>query len=297
MRVLIVGCGYVGIPLGAMLVEQGHQVWGMRRSGAAEQELGAYGIQPLVADITVPGSLTALPSVYDWVVHCVSASGGGAAEYRRVYLEGARHLLTWLSAAPPQRFVYTSSTSVYGQTDGSLVDETSPTLPGTDSARVLVETEQLLLTAFRDRALAVNVLRLAGIYGPGRGYWLKQFLKGEARIEGDGSRFLNMIHRDDVAGAVIAVLRKGHAGEIYNLVDAEPVSQITCFQWLAQRLGRELPPRVSEDEETLRKRGMTNKRVSNRKMREALGYSLRYPTFREGYSAELARLGIAGPRR
>ena len=129
MRVLIVGCGYVGLPLGAELVRLGHEVFGLRRSASAENELKAAGIKPLVADITRPDELARLPRDFDWVVNCVSSTGGDAEDYRQVYLQGTRNLIEWLSAAPPKKFVYTSSTSVYGQTDGSQVKETSPTEP------------------------------------------------------------------------------------------------------------------------------------------------------------------------
>ena len=92
------------------------------------------------------------------------------------------------------------------------------------------------------------ILRVAGIYGPGRGHWFKQFLRGEARIEGDGSRWLNMIHRDDVVGVIIAALERGKPGEIYNAADNEPVTQLKFFEWLAAELKRPLPPKVLADE-------------------------------------------------
>ena len=149
MRVLIVGCGYVGLPLGADLVKQGHEVFGLRRSPGAEAELRSGGIKPLMGDITKPDQLAQLPASYDWVVNCVSASSGGAEEYREVYLQGMRNLIAWLGAAPPKKFIYTSSTSVYGQNDGSLVKETSLTEPAAETAKVLVETEKALLETAR----------------------------------------------------------------------------------------------------------------------------------------------------
>jgi len=294
MRVLIVGCGYVGLPLGAELVRQGHEVFGLRRSPGAEAELRSAGIKPLAGDITKADSLIPLPASYDWVVNCVSASGGGAEEYREVYLQGTQNLIEWLGAAPPKKFVYTSSTSVYGQNDGSLVKESSPTEPAVETGKILVETERVLLEAVRARRFPAVILRLAGIYGPDRGYWFKQYLKNEARIEGAGARILNMIHRDDVAGAIIAALTSGRPGEVYNVVDDEPVSQLHFFQWLSGPLGKELPPSVPEDPVAVRKRGVTNKKISNRRLKMELGYQFKYPTFRQGYTAELIRLDRAG---
>jgi nucleoside-diphosphate-sugar epimerase len=294
MRALIVGCGYVGLPLGAELVKQGHEVFGLRRGTGAEADLKAAGITPLTADITKAEQLAQLPGGYDWVVNCVSASGGGAEEYREVYLQGTRNLVEWLGAAPPKKFVYTSSTSVYGQDDGSLVKENSSTEPAVETGKLLVQTEQVLLAAARERKFPAVILRVAGIYGPDRGYWFKQYLSNEARIEGNGARIMNMIHRDDVVGAIIAALKSGRPGEVYNAVDDEPVSQLAFFQWLSGPLGKDLPPSAPEDAEVVRKRGVTNKKVSNRRLKMELGYQFKYPTFRQGYTAELIRLDRTG---
>ena len=299
MRVLIVGCGYVGLPLGVELVRLGHEVFGLRRNVAAENELKAAGIRPLFGDVTQPETLAKLPREFDWVVNCVAA-GGGADDYRQVYLQGTRNLIEWLGPNLPKKFVYTSSTSVYGQTDGSQVKESSPTEPLAETAKILVETEKLLLGDDGSRGRSPHqkfpavILRVAGIYGPDRGHWFKQFLKDEARMEGDGSRFLNMIHRDDLIGCIIAALKSGRPGEIYNAADDEPVSQVHFFQWLAGTVGKYPPPSEPENPAENRKRGVTNKRVSNRRLKMELGCQFKYPNFRKGYSAEILRLERAG---
>lgn len=304
MRVLIIGCGYVGLPLGKELVRQGHEVFGLRRSALAEAELKAAGITPLHADITRPESLAKLPRDFDWAVNCTASGGGGPDDYRRIYLEGNRNLMAWLADSPLQKFVYTSSSSVYGQNDGSLVTEESPTEPDAPTARVLVEAEKLLLEAARGaqpvggqppsppnpRVFPAVILRVAGIYGPGRGHWFKAFLRGDARIEGDGSRTLNMIHRDDLIGMIITALERGTVGEVYNAADNEPVSQLKFFEWLAAAMQRPMPPPMAADAERLRKRGVTNKWVCNHKSRTALNYQFIFPDFRAGYGAELQRM-------
>ena len=290
MRVLIVGCGYVGLPLGKELVRQGREVFGLRRGVLAEKELKAAGIQPLRADITKLDELEKLPCDFDWVVNCAASGGGGAEDYRKIYLEGNRNLVAWLANSPLKKFIYTSSTSVYGQNDGSLVTENSPAEPDADTAKVLVETEKLLLAAAAERQFPAVVLRVAGIYGPARGHSFKQFLRGEARIEGEGARWLNTIHRDDLIGVIIAALRNAKPGEIFNAVDNEPVSQLKFFEWLAAELKRPLPPKVAADAEAWRRRGVTNKRVSNAKLRAELKHQFQFPDFRAGYAAEIARL-------
>lgn len=294
MKCLIVGCGYVGLPLGKELARLGHEVFGLRRTATAADELKAAGIRPLVADITQPETLAKLPREFDWVVNCVASRGGSVDDYRRIYLDGTRNLFEWLSLKPLQKFIYTSSTSVYGQTDGSWVKETSPTEPVADTARVLLETERQVLAAVADRKVPAAILRVAGIYGPERGYWFKQFLKNEVRIEGDGARFLNMIHRDDLIGCIVAALKHGRPGEIYNAVDDEPVSQLDFFLWLAEELGKDPPPSAPENYGENRKRGVTNKRVSNRKLKTELGYQFKFPNFRIGYTEEISRLEQSG---
>ena len=290
MRVLIVGCGYVGLPLGKELVRQRHAVFGLRRSALAANEMQSAGIHPLLADVTQAATFAKLPRDFDWVVNCAASGGGGADDYRKIYLEGNRNLVSWLAGSPLKKFIYTSSTSVYGQNDGSMVTEKSPAEPDADTAKVLVETEKLLLAAAVERQFPAVVLRVAGIYGPARGHWFKQFLRGAARIEGDGTRWLNMIHRDDLIGVIIAALKNGKPGEIFNAADNEPVSQLTFFEWLAAELKRPLPPKVAADAEAWRRRGVTNKRVSNAKLRAELKYEFQFPDFRAGYAAEIARL-------
>jgi len=222
------------------------------------------------------------------------AAGGGAEAYQQVYLQGTRNLIEWLAPNPPKKFAYTGSTSVYGQTDGSQVKESSPAEPLVDTAKILLETESVLLAAAREKNFPAVILRVAGIYGPDRGHWFKEFLKGEARLEGNGLRHLNMIHRDDVIGCILAALKSGRPGEIYNAVDDEPVSQFHFFQWLAEELDKPLPPAEPGNPEENRKRGLTNKRVLNRRLKMELGYRFKYPNFRQGYSAELLRLERAG---
>ena len=281
MRVLVVGCGYVGQPLAEKLAEAGHEVFGLSRKPPG---FGGR-IVPLACDITRKDEVKKIPRAYDAVVNTASSSKGGAEEYHSVYFEGTRNLLAHLQF---QKYVWTSSTSVYAQSDGSIVTEESPAEPLVATSRILRETEDLLLGDSHG-----IVLRFAGIYGPERGHLFQQYLRGEARIHGEGGRWLNMIHREDAVGAIVAALAKGRAGEICNVTDSESVTERDFFTWLAKKLKRDLPPTVSEADLAGRKRGVTNKRVSNCKLREQLGYAFVYPTFREGYASEISRLRLA----
>lgn len=271
MRVLIVGCGYVGLPLGVALREVGDEVHGVRRGDGGE--LAAAGIVAHSADITRCEDLDRLPGGFDWVVHSVSSSRGSVADHREVFVEGTRNLLDWLGGA--KRLVFTSSTGVYGQVNGEAVDEDAATQPAGETGRALLEAEGMV------RDAGGMVVRVSGIYGPGRGFLYRQFLKGEAVMTGDGGRWLNMVHRDDVVGGVVMALMHGEAGTVYNLTDDEPVRERDFFAWLAEALGQELPP---SGEASSGKRARTSKRVLNGRLK-GLGWGLRFPTFREGYAA------------
>ena len=291
MRVLIFGCGYVGLPLGALLASRGHTVFGMRRTAEADAELRARSIRPLHADITDPRTFDSLENNFEVVINLVSSSKGGADEYRQVYLEGTGNIIRWLTTSLPRAYLYASSTSVYAQIDGSWVTEESTAEPDSATSQILLETEQELIVAHRASGFPAMILRASGIYGPDRGHLFKQFLRGEATMRGDGSHWINMIHVDDLAAAIAHLVDHGQPGEIYNTTDDEPVTQRDFFQWLSDRLNRPMPPTALADPN--RKRGLTNKRVSNAKLKST-GFHFTYPTFREGYAPELHNLPADG---
>ena len=142
-----------------------------------------------------------------------------------------------------------------------------------ETSRILLETERLVL------ASGGIIARLAGIFGPGRSALLNKFLNGTATINPENDRFVNQVHRDDIASALLLLLsREAEGAQICNVVDDQPILQSECYRWLAQRLNRPLPPIARSTQE--RKRGDSNKRVSNAKLR-ALGWTARYPTFAE----------------
>ena len=236
------------------------------------------------ADITRPETLTALPRNFDWVVNCAAAGSGSVADYRRVYLAGTRNLLAWLASMPPRKFVYTSSTGVYGQNDGSRVTEASPTAPQTETGRVLVETERELLAAARQRNFRAVILRWRASTVRSR-VSSPCFVAGRGADEGEGRRWVNLIHRDDVVGAILAGLKRGQPGTVYNVCDDD--RQTRGYAWLAQH------PSAAAGH-CVRTGGFPStwcdhKRVASQRLRTELGYTLKYPTFRNGYAVELAR--------
>ncbi len=256
MKLLLIGHGYLGRKIGSVFRRHGWEVFPVSLSG---------GEDTLACDVGDADAVGRLPAA-DAIIHCAASGRGGVEAYQRVYVEGCRNLTR---AFPRTPLLFTSSTSVYAQTDGSLVTEDSPAVPDRDTGRLLLNAENLTLAA------GGVVARLAGIYGPGRSVILKKFLSGEAVFEEDGRRFLNQIHRDDAARAVFHLVTSGAAG-VCNVSDSNPLSQLECYETLSRLFNRPLPPSGPRD--LTRKRGWTHKRVSNVKLR-ASGWEPEFPSF------------------
>lgn len=267
-RVLIAGCGFVGLATARLFASRGWEVIGATHSEESAERLAAEPFRAVRFDLSDPGSVAAQAVLgpFDALIHCASSGRGGAEQYRRVYLGGVRHLAETFADSP---ILFTSSTSVYAQTDGSWVTEESPAEPDRETGRILRETEDLAL------AHGGVAARLAGIYGPGRSVLLRKFFDGTAIIEGNGAKWLNQAHRDDIAAALFTLVEQRARG-IFNVSDDTPLGQRELYATLAARFHKPLPPAGEPD--LNRKRGWTNKRVSNARLR-ALGWSPRYPSF------------------
>jgi nucleoside-diphosphate-sugar epimerase len=278
VRVLIAGCGYVGSALARRLTDASCEVFGLRRKPSGLPD----GIQPIAADLLECATLRALPADLDAVLYTAAADGFDEAAYKAAYVDGLRNLLGALEEQhqSPRRILFTSSTAVYGQSDGEWVDETSLTGPRGFSGRCVLEGEQLLL-ASRYPSL---VLRLGGIYGPGRTRLIESVRSGKARLREGPSHYTNRIHRDDCAGALAHLLGLEAPQRIYLGVDCEPADEVLVLHWLAERLGVP-PPQVEPTRANGRSPG--SKRAANDRLL-ASGYRFLYPTFREGYGALLS---------
>ncbi len=277
MRCLVAGCGFVGGVICRLLQDRGDEVTGVVRSADSAAELDTrtpFRVEAAdVSDAATVNALAARTGSFDAVVHCASSGRGGdrEAKYRAVYLEGCRNLLT---SFPGARFVFVSSSSVYGQKDGSEVTEVSATEPDTATSRILLEAEAVALET------GGTVVRLAGIYGPGRSFLLKRYLEGEAAIDGETGeaegRWVNQVHREDAASAVVHLLGKADAAGIFNACDDTPLRQRGIYEEFGRRFNRPLPPVAAPDFE--RPRGWSDKRISNAKLR-ATGWQPRFASY------------------
>jgi nucleoside-diphosphate-sugar epimerase len=287
MRVVILGCGYVGLELGRQLRDD-HEVVGVRRSNAGVAAIEEAGFASVQADVTDADDLASVPDA-DAVVFAASSGGRGADAAREVYVDGLRTAVEAFGTrqSSPDRLIYTSSTGVYGDHGGDWVDESTPLDPTTEKTTVLAEAERIARAEAAEYGIDGTVARFAGLYGPDR-YRLERYVEGPV-TEG----YLNMVHRDDAAGAVRHCLREDVArDEVVLVVDDEPVSKWAFADWLAAECGEPEPPKRTKKErlgdpdlsEAARRRILTSKRCSNDYLHE-LGYDFAYPTYREGYRA------------
>lgn len=310
--VIIFGCGYVGTALAKFLIGQGVRVAALTRNAkkaadlrimVAERgtrfDLGAveasrfesasrvrYDLAEVIeGELDAYGWHSRVEGRYEAVVNCVSSAGGGLAGYRKSYVAGQRSILEWAKSQSIRSYVYTSSTSVYPQDGGVMVDEATDTSDAPPTGQVLLESEAMLAAA--DCLPNWYVLRLAGIYGPERHYLLDQLREGAGEIPGHGDYALNMVHLEDIVAAICAALAGRAPSGIYNIADDAPATKAEVLSYLANEL--DLPAPVFNPEnvsERLKRRGgrMPHRLVSNEKAKAVLGWKPKYPSFRQGYA-------------
>ncbi len=274
LKLLLCGHGYLGQAISRDFLTAGWQVTALSRGTDSSNPQSAIRnpqLAELSCDISSRESVSQLASLQpDFIVHCAASGKGGADVYRQVYLDGCRNLTDTFPGIP---LLFTSSTSVYAQIDGSEVTEDSPAEPDRETGRILLEAEQHVL----DHGGLVT--RLAGIYGPHRSILLKKFLHGEAIIEEDGRRYINQIHRDDASAAILWLANSKFEirnSKLFNLCDSTPLTQLETYERMSELFSRPLPPTGPRDLD--RKRGWTHKRVSNTKLR-ATGWEPAFPSF------------------
>ena len=270
MNIAIIGCGYVGSALAQALGRAGHDVLGTTTRPERADELRALDIPSAVVMLDEVSAVASLLGDRE-VVYLTIAAGRKDSDYRRVYVEGVGCLLNAVNDTPVKRIIYTSSTSVYAQDDGSWVDETSPTEPTSHRGRLLLEAERRLLDGAEPLGVVATVLRLTGIYGPGRepASWLAR-CAGQERSDGDG--YLNLIHRDDIVAALTALLDIPYRG-VLNLNDDAPRTRRDFYDRLAAA-SDVAPVRWTSSSES----PTLGRRVRNDLVKRTLGMVLKHPT-------------------
>ncbi len=278
MHVLVAGCGWLGTAIARRLVARGERVTGIRRDAARAASLAAFGVEPLAVDLAAPGAEERLPRV-DAIVACQAAGSDGEAAYRAAYLDANRTLLRAAALSGARSFVYTGSTGVFGQRDGSDVDEATPPAPSSPTAAVLVEAERLVLGA-AGAALRTAVVRLSGLYGPGRTGIVERVRSGALALGPGDDAWMNFCHQEDAVSFVLAALERAGPGAIHHGSDEAPARRREVVEWIARRIG--VAPKTSAAAPP-----GPNRRVLSAATREALGLTLAYPSFRDGLAPVL----------
>lgn len=270
-NVLVVGCGYVGSAIGSNLSAAGARVIGSTTSRKRFDEIAAVGIEPILLEAGDAEAVCRAAKGCDAIYLCVGA--GRSRSYGEVYVPAALGVLAATKATGVRRVIYTSSTGVYAQDDGQWVDEDSDVSPGSENGKILVHAEQILLK--REQAsgestrVNVSVVRLGGIYGPGRE--LSDFVRrsaGTTRNDGDG--YVNMIHLEDICAALVSLLDVEHHG-VLNLCDDEPVTRQVFYDTIAKKHGLPAIEWAASDS------GSLGKRVCNKRIKELLDLELKHP--------------------
>lgn len=275
---LIFGCGYLGLRVARLWRSAGRRVAAVTRREERADELLQEGIEAVVADITAPGTLTSLPAA-STVLFAVGYDRSAGPSIGDVYVGGLRAALDALPASV-ERFIYVSSTGVYSQTGDAWIDEDSPADPIREGGRACLEAERLLAShPFGQRSI---VLRMAGLYGPGRVPRIRDIEAG-IPLTAPSKGYLNLIHIDDAAAVVLAAERLAPLPRLYLVSDGEPVRRHTYYEEVARLLGAP-PPRFTTPAESspAKQRAESSKRIRNTRMRSELNVALQFPSYREG---------------
>jgi len=301
---VIFGCGFLGEAIARSLAGRGCSVWGVSRN---REDLGSLqdvpGFYPVCADLPGGEWERELPQTVDAAVYCAGAERASDAAYRSVYISAQRRVLAWCERTRVRRFVFTGSAAVYPHSDGRWVEEPDADRAGASPAgRILLEAEALAAPLLHSGALAsAFVLRLAGLYGPGRHLYLDRLRSGDCRFAGSPESWLNLIHRDDAAAALLRCLdASGISGHfVYNVSDGNPATRGEIIHWLAERVAAPAPvfERGGEGARSALRRGALasappNRRIAIGRIRQELDWRPRYPGYRHGYAAILAGMGV-----
>ncbi len=279
-RILLAGCGDLGLRVARRLLARGDTVFGLRRRPATT---GPVGIHWLVGDLTEPGTLRDLPVGIDRLVYLPTPDAREETAYRALFLHGLQYLLRAVDRAALARVLLVSSSAVYGDHGGDWVDEDTPADPPGFNGRVLLEAERWL----SGQDCGGVVLRLAGLYGPGRLQLLERLRAGAAQVPRQRVHWANRIHIDDAAAAVTHLLTLPRPAPLYLGVDDTPLPLDVLYDALAGLIG------VAPPVEGPAPGGIGSKRLSNARLRDS-GFIPQWPDARAGYAALLRSSGGPG---
>ena len=283
MAKLVFGCGYLGCRAARLWRQQGAEVLAVTRSADRAARLAGEGIRPIVGDLAgqSPLRLGELPKI-DTALFAVGYDRGSTTPIEQVYAGGLARALEALPG-DVQRLIYISTTGVFGDAAGDWVDEQTPCRPTRAGGKASLAAEELLQkSSFGERSI---VLRLAGLYGPGRVPRAQSLLAGEP-IDAPASGYLNLIHVQDAAAIVLLAEEKAPLPRTYVVADGQPVLRSEYYAELAHLLGAPPPRFVTPDPNSAAAlRAAGDKRIRNRRLMSELSPALQFPSYREGLAA------------
>lgn len=288
-RLLIIGCGNVGLRVAALLRAR-HRIYALTRDAERIPGLHRHGLTPLLGDLDRPETLAALAGLAHDVIHLAPPPAHGRVDARTAHLIAA----LGRGRSLPQHFIYISTSGVYGDCNGALVDETSPLRPQTDRARRRADAEQRLRDWGARTGVRVSILRVPGIYAADR-LPVARIERGTPALRPQDDAYVNHVHADDLAGMVVAALHRGQANRSYNASDDAPQKMGDYFDLVADRFRLPRPPRITRAEasavipENLYSFMSESRRLGNRRIKQELRVRLRYPTVHEGIAAAAPR--------
>ena len=273
-KILIIGCGSIGTQLAHNLAAKGHDVTGLKRN---PPKLDIGEINYFTADISLAYQLEELPLDFEFIYFIVSPDGRNKESYQAIYEIGLTNLIDrFAKEGASPNWIFVSSTSVYGQSEGEWVDEESIAQPDNITSQYIRQAEQKLM----DLNPQNIVVRFSGIYGPGREYLLRM-AKQQSVIQKDPPYYTNRIHQQDCIGVLIFLLEQSLAGgtleQCYWASDDDPATMWDVMSWLTEHLSCK-PPEIKVNDKEV---GM-NKRCNNQRLK-TLGYHFQYPDFKVGY--------------
>jgi nucleoside-diphosphate-sugar epimerase len=292
-RLLIIGCGDVAMRM-VPLVRGRYLLYALVRERERFARLRSLGLKPVWGDLDRPDTLAALPGLAHDVVHFAPPPSAGLHDTRTA------HLIAALSKGKsvPQQLVYISTSGVYGDCGGAVVDETRPLRPQTERAHRRVDAERRLRNWGARSGVRVTILRAPGIYAADR-LPLARLERGTPALEAADDAYVNHVHADDLARMVVAALHHGYANRSYNAVDDVPQRMGDYFDLVADEYGLPRPRRIARAEarRTLSPQLYSfmneSRRLSNDRIKRELKVALRYPSVHDGIAAARALPGNA----
>ncbi len=277
-RVLIAGCGDLGLRVARLLdlENSANHSWGLRRQPDLESTQDIPGLTWIACDLTEPSTLRDLPKDITHVLYTAAPNARTEADYRAVYRDGLEHVLQAVTSPALQRVLFLSSTAVYGDHGAQWIDEDTPTAPKSFNGQVLLETEQWLQS--QSAQFETLILRLSGIYGPGRSYLLDRLRTGQATAPAAESHWVNRIHIEDAAAAVLHLMNLPKPQPIYLVTDSTPLPMRVLYDALAKLVGGPSPL------EGPAPASIGSKRLSNARLRNSR-FTFKWPDSRDGHAA------------